>query len=371
MPATTARPLAGLTVIAIEQAVSAPFCSARLADAGARVIKIERAEGDFARGYDDVAAGQSSYFVWLNRGKESIVLDLATSKGKTTLSNLLSGADVLVHNLKPGALSRLGFGADELVHRHPRLINCGVSGYGDTGPLSERKAYDLLVQAESGLCAITGGPEEPARVGISVVDIATGLTAYSAILEALISRSVTGKGAEIRVSMFDVMAEWLTVPLLHEEAGKSPKRIGLSHPSIAPYGLFTTSDAARILISIQSDREWRKFCEIVVQKPEMGTDPRFSTNVARVKNRRETDRLVANALYHLDSKEALEGLTNADIAFATLNEMSGLSAHPHLRRIVVETPGGAVSLPAPAPIFVDAPRQYGRVPEINSFHAPE
>ena len=229
-------PLAGLVVVAVEQAVAAPFCTSRLADAGARVIKIERPEGDFARGYDDVAAGQSSYFVWLNRGKESLVLDLARPAGQQAFAQLLEGADVLVQNLKPGALARLGFGAETLRARHPRLIVCSISGYGESGPMADRKAYDLLIQAESGLASITGGPNEPARVGTSVVDIATGATAHAAILEALIGRSVTGEGADIRISMFDVMADWLTVPLLHQEGGLAwpilPSRPTVSSPAL-------------------------------------------------------------------------------------------------------------------------------------------
>ena len=227
-------PLAGLTVLAVEQAVAAPFCTSRLADAGARVIKIERPEGDFARFYDDVAMGQSSYFVWLNRGKESLALDLGSSHGGETLRSLLGAADVLVQNLKPGAFERLSLGITDLRTQFPRLITCSISGYGDSGPMADRKAYDLLIQAESGLCSITGGPAEPARVGVSIVDIATGATAHAAILEALIGRGITGEGADIRISMFDVMAEWLTVPLLHQEAGRAPKRRGWLTPQSRP-----------------------------------------------------------------------------------------------------------------------------------------
>ncbi|MFO1120566.1 MAG: CaiB/BaiF CoA-transferase family protein [Rhodospirillales bacterium] len=362
-------PLAGLSVVAVEQAVAAPFCTARLADAGARVIKIERPEGDFARGYDEVAAGQSSYFVWLNRGKESLILDLTSADGKATLRRLLASADVLVQNLKPGALERLGFGMAELRRSHPRLIICSISGYGETGPLADRKAYDLLVQAESGLCSITGGPAEPARVGLSLVDIATGATAYSAILEALIGRAASGEGADIRVSMFDVMADWLTVPLLHHEGGKPPRRIGLAHPSIAPYGVFATSDGRAILISIQSDREWVKFCADFLRQPEAGKDARFATNVARVSNRAATDALVAAAFAQLDEASARQRLDAADVAFASVNDMAGLSAHPHLRRITVGTGTGPVAFPAPAPIFVGAPRSYGPVPEVGE-HQP-
>src|SRR5580658_6302365 len=229
-------PLQGITVVAVEQAVAAPFCSSRLADAGAHVIKVERPEGDFARGYDAAAKGQSSYFVWLNRGKDSVVVDLATQQGRASLEEL-SGADVLLQNLKPGSMDRLGFTLARLRKDYPKLICCTISGYGDDGPYAQRKAYDLLIQAESGLASITGGPEGASRVGISVVDIATGATAQSAILEALIARGRTGKGADIRISMFDVMADWLTTPLLNAEAGNPPKRMALAHPSIAPYGV--------------------------------------------------------------------------------------------------------------------------------------
>lgn len=362
-------PLAGLTVIAIEQAVAAPFCTSRLADAGARVIKIERPEGDFARGYDDVAAGQSSYFVWLNRGKESVVLDLSGSEGRARLADLIAGADVVVQNLKPGALQRMGLGPEELRRRHPRLIVCSISGYGETGPYASRKAYDLLIQAESGLCSITGGPSEPARVGVSLVDIATGATAHAAILEALIGRGITGEGADIRIAMFDVMADWLTVPLLNHEGGKSPKRIGLAHPSISPYGVFTTADGRPLLISIQSEREWASLCALVLGNPALATEPRFASNVARVANRAETDAMVAGVLAGLDAATAIDRLTRADIAFAVLNDMAGLAGHPHLRRISVDTPAGPVAVPAPAPIVAGQERRYGPVPAIGQ-HGP-
>ncbi len=359
-------PLDGLTVIEVGQAVAAPFCASRLADAGARVIKIERPEGDFARGYDDVVAGgQSSYFVWLNRGKESLILDLALPDARQILSDLLATADVVVQNLKPGALDRMGFGAEMLRKTNPRLIVCSISGYGETGPLADRKAYDLLIQAESGLSSVTGGPEAPARVGISVVDIATGATAYSAILEALLARAINGDGADIRVSMFDVMADWLTVPLLLEEGGKPPKRIGLAHVSIAPYGVFTTKDGKDVLISIQSDREWIKFCAEFLRQPEKGTDPLFARNVGRVTNRAATDQLVAAAFATLDEAQARDLLARADVAFASVNDMAALSRHPHLRRITVQTEAGPVSYPAPAPIFVGNPRMYGPVPALG------
>lgn len=369
MDTVTFRPLQGLTVLAIEQAVSAPFCSARLADAGARVVKVERPEGDFARGYDGVAAGQSSYFVWLNRGKESLILDLTTQHGKERLQELIARADVLVQNLKPGALERLGFGVDGLRRKHPQLIVCSITGYGDNGPLAERKAYDMLIQAESGLCSITGDPTGAARVGISIVDIATGATAYSAILEALIARGTHGLGADLRVSMFDVIAEWLTVPLLQHEGGQSPRRMGLAHPSIAPYGTFTTQDGEAFVIAIQSDREWSRFCANVIGNLEAATDKRFATNMARVHNRAATDMLVATAIGELNKTSAEGRLLKADIAFASLNDMGSLSAHPHLRRITVATPGGPVSFPAPAPVFMGTRRTYGPVPKLGEHEA--
>jgi len=362
---TAAGPLAGLVVVAVEQAVAAPFCTARLADAGAKVIKIERPEGDFARGYDDAVRGQSSYFVWLNRGKHSVAMDIARADARRELSRMIAGADVFVQNLRPGSLDKLGFGAQTLAERHPKLIICSISGYGEHGPLATRKAYDLLIQAETGLCSVTGGPNEPARVGISIVDIATGATAYSAVLEALIARSLSGRGANIHVSMFDVMAEWLTVPLLHAEAGRSPRRLGLVHPSIAPYGVFSSRDGAQVLISIQSEREWRQFCSRLLGEAALAEDPRFATNVARVKNRAETDRRVAEAFGLLDRSELIAKLNEADIAFAELNDMNALSRHPHLRRIAVETPAGPVSVPAPAPIFAGEERSYGAVPSLD------
>ena len=359
------RPLEGIVVVAVEQAVAAPFCTSRLADAGAEVIKIERPEGDFARGYDDAAKGQSSYFVWLNRGKRSQVIDLMTPAGRETLAGLIAGADVMVQNLKPGSLEKLGFGAEALAAKYPRLIQCSISGYGETGPLADRKAYDLLIQAESGLCSVNGGPSEPARVGISVVDIATGATAYGAILEALIQRGRTGEGARIQVSMFDVMADWLTVPLLNAEAGKPPKRLGLSHPSISPYGVFSTRDGAQVLISIQSEREWVKLCAGLLGDGALPKDPRFASNVARVAHRAETDGLVAAAFGKLDREALIAALSQADIAFAELNDMDALSRHPHLRRIEVATPNGPVAYPAPAAIFVGEDRTYGPVPAIG------
>ena len=359
------KPLEGVLVVALEQAVAGPFCTARLADAGARVIKIERPEGDFARGYDDAAAGQSSYFVWLNRGKQSVVLDLATLVGRARLAALLARADVLVQNLKPGALDRMGLGIENLRHDFPCLICCSISGYGDAGPMADRKAYDLLVQAESGLASITGGADGPARVGISVVDIATGATAHAAVLEALIARGRTGDGADIRVSMFDVIADWLTVPLMHGEAGRAPQRMGLAHPSIAPYGVFPTADGRRLLISIQTEREWRALCEAVLARPDAVADPRFAGNVARVRNRGAVDAMVAEGLGAMTADAATQALARADIGFAEVNDMEGLARHPHLRRATVGTPSGPVRYPAPAPLVDGAGAPLGPVPALG------
>jgi itaconate CoA-transferase len=363
-------PLEGITVIAVEQAVAAPFCSSRLADAGAHVIKVERPEGDFARGYDAAAKGQSSYFVWLNRGKDSAVVDLATKEGRTELERLIAGADVLLQNLKPGSMDKLGFSLDRLKQDYPSLISCTITGYGDEGPYAHRKAYDLLIQAESGLASITGGPEGPSRVGLSIVDIATGATAHAAILEALIARSRTGQGADIRISMFDVMADWLAVPLINSEAGQPPQRIGLAHPSIAPYGVFRSKDGKDILISIQSEREWKKLCAEVLGQPDLPNDPRFASMVERVKHRKLTDATVSDCFATMTRDELLKRLSAADIAFAEVNSMADLAQHPHLRRIAVDTPNGVVSYPAPAAIVVGEPRRYGAVPAIGERPTP-
>jgi formyl-CoA transferase len=357
--------LEGLTVIAVEQAVAAPFCTSRLADAGATVIKVERPEGDFARGYDAAAKGQSSYFVWLNRGKKSVVVDLATDDGRRTLEALIAGADVLVQNLKPGSMDKLGFTLTRLRKDYPSLICCTITGYGDEGPYAQRKAYDLLIQAESGLASITGGPEGPSRVGVSIVDVATGATAHAAILEALIARSRTGQGADIRISMFDVMADWLTVPLLNAEAGNPPQRMGLAHPSIAPYGVFRSKDGKDILISIQSEREWKKLCADVLDVPALPDDPRFKNMVERVRNRQLTDKTVGDVFATYTRDTLLQRLADADIAFAEVNTMADLTSHPHLRRIDVDTPQGVVTYPAPGAIVVDQTRSYAAVPAIG------
>ncbi len=278
--------LEGITVVALEQAVAAPYASGRLADAGARVIKIEREEGDFARGYDTLVRGESAYFVWLNRGKESIRLDLKNPVDKDLLERMIARADVFIQNLAPGAAARLGFGADALLARYPRLICCSISGYGEEGPYRDQKAYDLLIQAESGLCAINGTEAGAARVGVSVCDIAAGMTAFQAILQALFARERTGKGRAIDVSLFHSMTDWMNVPYLQTRyGGRKPARVGLRHPTIAPYGAYDCADGKAVLISVQNEREWRRLCAEVLGHPDLATDPRFVTNSLRVANR--------------------------------------------------------------------------------------
>ena len=359
------RPLEGLLVVSIEQAVAAPQCTCRLADAGARVIKVERPEGDFARGYDAIVHGESAHFVWLNRGKQSVVLDLTKPDDKALLEAMLAKADVFVQNLKPGALNKLGFAFARLRQDYPRLVCCSISGYGESGPYAQRKAYDLLIQAESGLSSVTGGPEAPARVGVSVVDIAAGMNAYEAILEALIARSRTGDGAEISVSMFDAMAEWMTIPLLNQEWGRPFQRIGLAHPTIAPYGVFKTRDGADILIAIQNDREWRKLAADVLGDETLSSDPKFATVPQRLRHRNETDAHVAAVFGAIDVEPLMVMLAQADIAFARVNDTALLATHPHLRRITVATPSGPAATPAPAARWAGPARAYGAIPTLG------
>ena len=360
-----ALPLEGLLVVSVEQAVAAPQCTCRLADAGARVIKVERPEGDFARRYDALAHGESAYFVWLNRGKQSVVLDLGQAGDKAVLEAMLAKADVFVQNLKPGAIGKLGFAVTRLRKDYPRLICCSISGYGESGPYAQRKAYDMLIQAESGLASITGGPEAPARAGVSVVDIAAGMNAYEAILEALLARAHTGAGAAIAVSMFDAMTDWMAVPLLQHEGGDTPKRIGLAHTSISPYGAFKTRDGGDVLISIQNDREWLVLAEHVIGDKRLAADPNFATNVERMKRRAETDGRVAAAFAAVDVVPLVEKLTRYDIAFGVINDLNLLARHPHLRRVSVGTPTGPASMPAPAAIHDGVPRKLGAVPALG------
>ena len=343
-----AAPLSGVLVIALEQAVAAPLCTCRLADAGARVIKLERADGDFARGYDHVVNGESAYFVWLNRGKESLIIDLKKPDDAGLLKRLIARADVFVQNLAPGAAQRAGFGSANLRQRHPRLITCDISGYGESGPYRDMKAYDLLVQSETGLASITGVPDGPGRVGVSVADISCGMNAHAGILQALYDRERTGQGSGIAVSLFDGIADWMSVPLFHfDYGGVAPKRVGLKHPSIAPYGAFATQRGRQIVLSIQNEREWATFCDVVIQRPGFKTDPRFSVNTQRVANRPALDGAVADTFLSVPDDEIVQRLNKAKTAYGFLNEVADRAVHPQLRRITVDSPSGPVSGVAP------------------------
>ena len=340
--------LDGVLVVSIEQAVAAPLATSRLADAGARVIKVERPGGDFARKYDAVVDGESAFFLWLNRGKESLELDFREPEGAALLRRILVRADVLVQNLAPGAAERAGFGSAELRRRHPRLITCDISGYGAEGPYREMRAYDMLVQAESGLAAVTGTPEAPGRIGISACDIGTGLNALSAILQALYARERTGEGAAVSVSMFDAMADWMTVPLLlHDLAGQVLERTGFSHPMIAPYGAFAVAGGGNLLISIQNEREWLRFAEGVLERPELADHPKFRTNAERVANRTELDAEIGAVFRGLTREEAEARLRRHQIAYGAINSVPEVSRHPQLRRVPVRMAGGEYPIPAP------------------------
>ncbi len=364
---SAAKPLEGLLVVAMEQAVAAPYCSSRLADAGARVIKVERAEGDFARGYDKAAKGLSSYFVWLNRGKESLVADIKSPADLDLLQRILLKADVFIQNLAPGAAARAGLGSAALRARNPRLITVDISGYGERGEYAQMKAYDLLVQAESGLAAVTGRPEGPGRVGVSACDIACGMAAHAAVLEALIARGISGQGKGIEVSLFDGMADWMNVPLMfYEGTGKAPERMGLAHPSISPYGAFPTKDGSMVLISIQNEREWADFCVHFMLEPDLPKRPGFETNVIRVANRTEVDGYVGQVFLTLTRDEAAARLRTAKTAYGFVNGVAEFARHPALRRITVETPVGPVAMAAPPAILSDGPRQYGAVPAVGA-----
>lgn len=325
-------PLSGITVVSIEQAVAAPFATRQLADLGARVIKIERpTEGDFARGYDRSVAGLSSYFVWLNRSKESLTLDLKQPAAQEILARLIGRADVFVQNLAPGAADRLGAGSEELRARHPKLITCDVSGYGSTGPYADKKAYDMLIQAEVGLVSITGTEGAPSRVGISVADIAAGMYAYSGILTALLARHASGTGTAIEVSLFDALGEWMGAPAYYTAyGGTAPGRTGAAHATIAPYELFVSEDKVEIYLGIQNQREWVRFCEQVLGQPELASDPRFATNASRVAHRILLHATIAAVFAELRGTDILELLVSAGIAHAQRNSMDEFLEHPQL-----------------------------------------
>jgi len=355
-----------ILVISLEQAVAAPFCSNRLARAGARVIKIERAEGDFARGYDDVVQGESAYFVWLNQGKESLVLDIKQPADAELLQRMLAAADVFIQNLAPGAAARAGFGSETLCARYPRLICCDISGYGDSGEYSRMKAYDLLVQCETGMASITGTPEAPGRIGVSACDINCGQQAYAAILEALIAREQSGSGCRIRVSLFDAMAEWLAVPLLHYDyGGKIQARVGINHATISPYGAYRCKDGLDIVIAVQNEREWRRLCAELLGDESLADDARLKNNRVRVDNRALVDELLQRAFAALDQTQAVARLSAADIAYGRLNDIAGLARHAQLRRESVVTPSGEVRVAALAAQRSNAPEYPRRVPRLG------
>ena len=337
--------LEGITIVSIEQAVAAPYCAMLLAEAGARVIKIERPEGDFARGYDAGAKGKSSIFAWLNRGKESITLDMNNQADKLLLKKIISKSDVFLNNLTPGALDRKGFSFKSVRRINPKIINCSISGYGSRDPNNKKKAYDFLIQGEVGLCAVTGTDNNPSRVGVSITDISTGLTAFSAILRALIQSSRNGKGVDIELSMFDVMAEWMNMPLLaHRYSGGAPRRMGLSHSFIAPYGAFNTKDKKKILISIQNEREWQSFCSTVLKSDQLKNDDRLSSNLKRYENKTYLNEKILEVFRTLTKSCLIKKLERANIAYSNLNSVEDLSEHKLIRNKSVYFDGSVISI---------------------------
>ncbi len=367
----SALPLAGVTVVSIEQAVAAPFATRQLADLGARVIKIERPDvGDFARRYDETVHGESSYFVWLNRSKESLTVDLKSEAGLQIVGELLGRADVFVQNLAPGAAARLGLSAEALAARQPRLIVCDISGYGNTGPWAQRKAYDMLVQAETGVLALTGTQDTPSRVGVSIADIAAGMYAYSGVLAALFRRATTGEVSAVEVSLFEALAEWMGAPAYYTGyGGAQPPRVGAAHATIAPYGTFATADGATIVLAIQNEREWASFCDIVLGDSAIAVDERFATNSARVVNRAELDARVAKRLVELDADMAGELLDRANIANARVNSVRDFLDHPSLagrgRWRTVDAPGGPISALLPPANLSGVEPRMGPIPAVG------
>jgi len=361
------RELDGMTVVSLEQAVAAPYCGVLLADAGARVIKVERPEGDFARSYDRGADGQSTIFAWLNHGKESISIDLNDPQDEALLHAMLRKADIFLHNLAPNALAKRGFGGTALRADNPGLITCEITGYGTEGAAAKRKAYDFLIQAEAGLCAVTGTADQPSRVGVSITDLSAGLTAFSAILRALIQRGRTGVGIDLSISMFDVIADWMNMPLLgHRYFGPAPQRLGLTHTFVAPYGAFTAADGI-VMLSIQNNREFKTFCAAILGQPELAEDARFADNPDRVENRDALTTII-NDVFGERTREALiEDLETAKIACARLNEVADLSDHAFLRNQDVTIEGTVVSI-ADLPVQTDGPRET-KAPSLGEHTA--
>jgi crotonobetainyl-CoA:carnitine CoA-transferase CaiB-like acyl-CoA transferase len=353
-------------VVSVEQAVAAPYCSSRLADAGARVIKVERPGGDFARRYDTYVNGESAYFVWLNRGKESICLDLKSEEDRALLSRMIDRADVFLQNLAPGALNRLGFAPDELRRRNPKLITCSISGYGEEGPYRDLKAYDLLVQAEAGLSSVTGNEAGMARVGVSVCDIAAGMTALQSVLQALIVRERTGRGRHVAVSLYHALADWMNVPYLQYVYGDhTPVRSGLNHPTIAPYGDYVCGDGKAVLFSIQNETEWRMLCAEVLARPELATDPRFETNPKRVANRPALDAIINEVFSSARRESIINRLEAARIAYGRVSTLDDLKHHPQNRYVEVQSAVGPVRLLGPGVIFDGSLTVLGPVPALG------
>jgi itaconate CoA-transferase len=372
-PYESMKPYEGLLVVSIEQAVAAPLCSCRLAEGGARVIKIERSGGDFARHYDTAVKGESAYFVWANHGKESLELNIKDDRDAALLERILAEADVFIQNLAPGASERAGFGSARLRQKYPRLITCDISGYGNTGVYRDMKAYDFLVQCESGLVSISGAPEAYGRIGVSVCDIGAGMNALIGIQQALLLRERTGKGSGVEVSLFDTAADWMTVPLLHTTyGGRAPQRVGMHHPSIAPYGGYQSADGETLAISIQNEREWLRFCEAVLEQPALAVDPRFNNMNARVANRRELDRTIDEVFHRLSRPALEEKLRTAGIAYGAVNSVAALADHPQLRRRPVTLCSGETADLVAPPVRVsheDGGESYGAVPRFGQHSA--
>ncbi|SDV46864.1 CaiB/BaiF CoA transferase family protein [Chitinasiproducens palmae] len=364
-------PLSGIKVVSLEQAIAAPLASRHLADWGARVIKIERpGKGDFCRDYDHVMNGMSSQFVWTNRSKESVALDIKTPEGAEALHALLAGADVFVQNLAPGAAKRLGLDAATLVERYPRLIACDISGYGSGGPYSNKKAYDLLVQCESGFVAINGSEEEPAKCGLAIADIATGMYTLQGVLMALYQRERTGQGTAFEVSLFDSMTEWMSYPAFYTLGAGAPlKRSGMRHATIAPYGPFRTGDGQRIFFGIQNEREWQSFCGVVLGDASLTTDPRFAGNPNRLQNRPELEALIEARFAAWSSDEVLARLDAAAIANARMNSVEQFAAHPQIaargRSRTVDSPNGPLDVFLPAVTMPGVEPVMGAVPAVG------
>ncbi len=364
-------PLEGITVVSLEQAVAAPFAARQLADLGARVIKIERpGVGDFARTYDQVVHGQSGYFLWLNRGKQSLSLDVKKTESKQILSKLIAKADVFIQNLAPGAAKRLGLGADALMARHPRLIVCDISGYGDSGPYAQKKAYDLLIQSEAGILSVTGTPEQPSKVGVSLTDIGTGLHAYSGILGALYQRERTGKGSRVEVTMFEAMVEWMNQPLMYEHFGDKPMlRAGPNHAIIVPYGRFTAGDGKDVMLGVQNEREWASFCTKVLNQPELATDTRYDNNTKRNAARIELIALITGVFATMTVEQVIAKLDAAGIANARMNTPEEVWDHPQLkarkRWREVDTPAGRIQALLPPVTSSEFEARMDKVPAIG------